>query len=610
MERRFEVKSCPSQGMLSSSSLNKKQLRLQTNRSDANLDGRWWRRKITSRGFCGSGLFLFIYFCGFFWVSFQSNKAATNTKTSIASKIMMNAATSRLRLPSSQSKLISQRRRRNSLSKSLSNTTTNPNQHPSKINTAEINQRDCQVLLANHHVQNHYEVLESIVALYPIPGFMVPSSEISPNCNQKRLQFTIVISSGLDHLRSQAKSHSWLSYANRYILNRTYIYEYHHDPSNQNKGTLDSQRQERYVRAILMDYGDDNDGSHNNTDKPLRTMTNTSHSNITMTNQNTSSLMLWNPKSMRNINQSLSLSFPSSIQWDYQISATCYCEVLMDWLFLNPTHYCVFHGRCLPELLQQHAPGRYQWLHPSFGPNHSFFPRYLPQFTSPRKVDFHQDHICIVGYVIRRHYEFLADFISHTDMSVLFSSSNSSSLEQSSQQHPPHSSLLHPPRPLWFHHFGLAGNLNKTAMAPYMSRMHIHNSSLYLSWQYDLYQTCDAIVILTRKQDQYDYFASTGAKTKLSGAIVQGCVYRKLVLLHHELAKDYHQVCQVAISQQQNKKSDMKSINASISPNRNTTGEDPIWYQHGEDYPSFRRGMMDLLNGLTKEKERVRLELE
>jgi hypothetical protein len=73
--------------------------------------------------------------------------------------------------------------------------------------------RPCQVLIINQHVEFHYEVLESVLALYPL----LPSKV----CDFENLDFTISVSSGANpHYRR--KSDSWNEYAQSSIMGRNY----------------------------------------------------------------------------------------------------------------------------------------------------------------------------------------------------------------------------------------------------------------------------------------------------------------------------------------------------------------------------------------------------
>ena len=67
---------------------------------------------------------------------------------------------------------------------------------------------DCRILILNHVFNSHYEVLESILALYPLPKV--------PGCNHSSLQFTVVIP------RGRVKSESWNEYANTSMMGKNY----------------------------------------------------------------------------------------------------------------------------------------------------------------------------------------------------------------------------------------------------------------------------------------------------------------------------------------------------------------------------------------------------
>ena len=296
--------------------------------------------------------------------------------------------------------------------------------------------RDCKVIIINQHVDFHYEVLESIIALYALPKMKT--------CNHKKLQFTASISSTTTYPRYQRKSDSWRDYAMTNLVANDYM-------------ALVTPGQSRRLVNVIQ------------TNKPLNDT-------------------IWD------------------MAFDYQISASCYCDPNLEWLLRATTHFCLFHGACDPTFLHQNAPNRIQWLHPSFG-KYSFFPKYLPQFSVHRTVDVTTHHVCIVGNVIRRRYDLLALYLSE-----------------------------HRVINLQIHHFGLGVIPN--CMMEFEPLLRFHNTPDFVPWQYDLFNTCDAILRLLSRQNQSEYFEG---KTKLSGALVQASVYRIPTLLHQDLAMAYKQ---------------------------------------------------------------------
>jgi hypothetical protein len=294
--------------------------------------------------------------------------------------------------------------------------------------------RDCKVVIINQHVDFHYEVLESVVALYPLPKIAT--------CNHMKLQFTASISIS-DNPRYQRKSDSWREYAMTNIAPNDYV------------ASVTPGQSRRLVNVLQ-------------TTTPLNDT-------------------LWDTA------------------FDYQISASCYCDPNLTWLFKSTSHYCLFHGACDPTFLHQNAPNRIQWVHPSFG-KYSFFPNYLPEFSIDRTVDGTTHHLCVIGNVIRRQYDLVALYLT---------------------EHPSN---------LRIHHFGLGVLPN--SMMDFAPLIQVHSTPDFLPWQYDLYSTCDAILSLLTRQNQSEYFEG---KTKLSGALVQASVYQIPVLLHHDLAMVYKQ---------------------------------------------------------------------
>ena len=74
---------------------------------------------------------------------------------------------------------------------------------------------DCRVLILNNAFNFHYEVLESILALYPLPE--VPTG----SCNHSSLQFTVAIPHGRVPFQ-KTKSKSWNEYANTAMMGKNY----------------------------------------------------------------------------------------------------------------------------------------------------------------------------------------------------------------------------------------------------------------------------------------------------------------------------------------------------------------------------------------------------
>jgi hypothetical protein len=72
---------------------------------------------------------------------------------------------------------------------------------------------DCEVLVTNHEFNFHYEVLESVMALYPLPPFN--------HCDHRSLRFTFMINHGHANFPRE-KSYSWTLYANQTISKNSY----------------------------------------------------------------------------------------------------------------------------------------------------------------------------------------------------------------------------------------------------------------------------------------------------------------------------------------------------------------------------------------------------
>ena len=80
--------------------------------------------------------------------------------------------------------------------------------------TEMINNKYCKVLITNEEHQYHYEVLESILALYPLPQ--------TSSCNRSRINFTISISDGEDRDLWRNRSASWYEYATQVVARNEY----------------------------------------------------------------------------------------------------------------------------------------------------------------------------------------------------------------------------------------------------------------------------------------------------------------------------------------------------------------------------------------------------
>jgi hypothetical protein len=71
--------------------------------------------------------------------------------------------------------------------------------------TDALFEKHCKALVLNQAHNSHYEVLESIIALYPLPQL--------PYCNRSHIKFTIAISSGERRNKWRERSASWYEYA-------------------------------------------------------------------------------------------------------------------------------------------------------------------------------------------------------------------------------------------------------------------------------------------------------------------------------------------------------------------------------------------------------------
>ncbi|KAI2498592.1 hypothetical protein MHU86_15882 [Fragilaria crotonensis] len=287
-------------------------------------------------------------------------------------------------------------------------------------------QKHCKVLVLNHEHNYHYEVLESILALYPLPQL--------PSCNRSHIEFTIAISSGEGRDVWREQSASWDEYATQ------------------------SMKRNDYTEIV---------GQSRVLEKVIRNS-----------------------------------SRPTTRGYDYQIGASCYCQYESDvrWLLESETHFCVFHETC--EIVVNSS--RATWVNPTMP--RSFFPAILPQFDHPLVVDNVTHNLCIVGEGRRREYQLVADYLSNHS----------------------HQTGIH------FHHFGI-GNIS-TCMKPFADEITLHHIPNFVDFQFALYATCDAILVLATRAGRPQYFEGP---TKLSGSIVQAAVYKKPVLLHEDLAHVY-----------------------------------------------------------------------
>jgi hypothetical protein len=289
-------------------------------------------------------------------------------------------------------------------------------------------QSGCKVIVLNQEHNYHYEVLESILAMFPLPPRMT--------CNLTNTSFTFVIADGHEKDFYHVRSESWYNYATQVMISKSY-------------SAIEGQY--RFLSSVIR-----------------------------------------------------SSSIHDVRGFDYEIRASCYCrsEVDRDWLFQNESRFCIFHEVCNNSI--SHSP-RVIGLNPQF--NNSFFPSLLPTFNQTRSVDQLTHHLCIVGEGKRREYSLLSEYLWN---------------------HPFYSGLH-------FHHFGI-GNVQKP-MKPFAKDITLHPNPNFTEYQYDLYDTCDAILSLLSRSMHPEYFEGP---TKLSGGIVQAAAYRKPILLHEDLAAVYH----------------------------------------------------------------------
>ncbi|KAI2498594.1 hypothetical protein MHU86_15884 [Fragilaria crotonensis] len=80
--------------------------------------------------------------------------------------------------------------------------------------TEVLYEKHCKALVLNQEYNCHYEVLESILALYPLPQL--------PYCNRSRIKFTFAISTGEEREIWRERSASWYDYATQSMTRNEY----------------------------------------------------------------------------------------------------------------------------------------------------------------------------------------------------------------------------------------------------------------------------------------------------------------------------------------------------------------------------------------------------
>lgn len=220
----------------------------------------------------------------------------------------------------------------------------------------------CRVLVLNQHAEYHYEVLESIIAMYPI--------DFSQNCDHSTLHFSVAISTSTQAFLAstrefqQMRSNSWQDYAQQRMMSRSYTFS-----NNKNSSNDSVEQQTRIVKEILRVPAPKIDMSTKH--YPVPTQLGSFH---------------------------------------YKIIASCYCtELYKNWVMEKPDQFCLFHGICP----QSHLLPRSFWVHPSMG-ERSMFPKWLPQFDeSERVIDKKIHHLCIIGSTKKREYNLVEAFMKH-----------------------------------------------------------------------------------------------------------------------------------------------------------------------------------------------------
>jgi hypothetical protein len=292
------------------------------------------------------------------------------------------------------------------------------------------NDDGCQVLVRNDKYSFHYETLESILALYPLPQIN--------SCNLQNTTFTFVIADGHEKEFYRIRSESWYEYAIQTMRNKQY-------------NLVDGQV--RYLGDVIRNFS----------------------------------------------------SMSKDRKFHYTIQASCYCRTEEDsqWLSQHESHFCVLHEKCNSSMSMS-SPSRVVGLNSKF--ENSFFPNILPKFNQSRSWDNVTHNLCVIGDVRRRQYKHLSEYF---------------------RKYPQSSGLQ-------FHHFGL-GSI-QGPMKSFQQVITLHPNPNFTEYQYDLYQTCDAILSLLTKSRNSEYF---DGPSKLSGGIVQAATYRIPILLHQDLAKLY-----------------------------------------------------------------------
>jgi hypothetical protein len=86
--------------------------------------------------------------------------------------------------------------------------------YDSSLPTQVFDQKHCKALVLNEEHNYHYEILESVLALYPLPHLS--------SCNRSQIKFTFAIADGEENTFWRDRSASWYEYATQRMARNEY----------------------------------------------------------------------------------------------------------------------------------------------------------------------------------------------------------------------------------------------------------------------------------------------------------------------------------------------------------------------------------------------------
>jgi len=342
----------------------------------------------------------------------------------------------------------------------------------------------CQVLVNNDGYGFHFEVLETIMARYPLPP---PPVDSNNTCDFSLLQFSFVVDS---HKRLRAGS--WAFYMNSQVKKRL-------EKERRTVAGKGLVPQQRLVKEVFVrEYPSSSQIYH----YEIRSSCYCDDEHIAWLQNNTQ--------------QHFCVFHESCPDYEEDVNNT--------------------NSKARQAL----------WLSPHYHPNQYMLPTMLPEFHDDRTRrgggggGEHEEsttnkmiHCCVIGNPNRRDYNLLNYYLQQRRQRNNSSSFNNNSTTNNINNNS-NSMKLH------FHQIGKGPSVPPRAIKDFPELFTSYGDIIdYTKYQRLVYDVCDVVLGLMTIRATPNYFVSSESKKKLSGTMSQAIAYQRPMVLHEELADLY-----------------------------------------------------------------------